>query len=252
MSGRPLLELNQIAVQYGGVRALDGVDVALGAGEIVALVGPNGAGKSTVLKTIFGLARIASGDVRWRGERIEPIAHRAVGLGIAYVPQGRRVLKHLSVEENLEIGGYTVKSRREVRRRIDAVMATFPLMRERRKSKAGSLSGGQQQVLALARALMTEPKALLLDEPSLGLAPKVIKEVFAHIRAINEERGAAIMVVEHNMMSLLEIAQRAYVLDKGKVVAVDSATSLVESDILERVFMGTAVQQDAVAPPRGD
>lgn len=249
MAEQPLLELREVAVRYGGVRALDGVDVALREGEIVALVGPNGAGKSTILKTVFGLASIASGEVRWRGEQLDPVAHRAVRLGIAYVPQGRRVLKHLTVEENLEIGGYTVKSGREVRRRIEAVMATFPLMHERRKSKAGALSGGQQQVLALARALMTEPKALLLDEPSLGLAPKVIKEVFAQIREINERHGTAIMVVEHNMVSLLEIAQRAYLLDKGKVVASDSAASLMSSDILERVFMGTWVPPEAVARP---
>ncbi len=248
MAGQPLLELRDIAVRYGGVRALDGVDVVLREGEIVALVGPNGAGKSTILKTVFGLAQIASGEVRWRGEQLDPVAHRAVRLGIAYVPQGRRVLKHLTVEENLEIGGYTVKSRREVRRRIESVMTALPLMRKLRRSKAGSLSGGQQQVLALARALMTEPKALLLDEPSLGLAPKVIKEVFAQIRDINEHRGTAIMVVEHNMVSLLEIAQRAYLLDKGKVVASDSAASLMSSDILERVFMGTLTPQDAVAP----
>jgi branched-chain amino acid transport system ATP-binding protein len=156
------------------------------------------------------------------------------------------------VEQNLEVGGYTIRRRRDVRRRIDGVMATFPLLRERRRAKAGTLSGGQQQLLAIARALMTEPKALLLDEPSLGLAPKTIKEVFGHIRGINEQHGTAIMVVEHNMVSLLEIAQRAYLLDKGKVVAVDSAESLMSSDILERVFMGTHVPEETVAQAAAD
>jgi branched-chain amino acid transport system ATP-binding protein len=241
MSGeQPLLQLHGVAVQYGGVKALDGVDIALREREVVALIGPNGAGKSTILKSIFGLARIASGEVRWDGRPLEPVTHRAVRLGIAYVPQGRRVLRHLTVEENLEIGGYTIKGRREVRRRIDAVMDTFPLLRARRKAKAGTLSGGQQQVLALGRALMTEPRALLLDEPSLGLAPKAVKEVFAEVRQINQVRGTAILVVEHNLKSLLEIADRGYLLDKGKVVAEDAAAELMRSDVLERVFMGRA------------
>ncbi len=238
MAETPLLELRDVAVRYGGVHALAGVNVELNAGEIVALVGPNGAGKSTILRTMYGLTRAFRGEVRLYGEPLVPVTHLAVRRGIAYVPQGRRVLRHLSVEDNLAIGAYTVKGARERRRRIAAVMETFPLLRERRKAKAGILSGGQQQMLALARALVTEPRALLLDEPSLGLAPKAVKEVFAEVRNINEAHGTAIMVVEHNMPSLLEIAQRAYLLDKGRVVAVDSAERIVQSDVLERVFMG--------------
>ncbi len=243
--GAPLLELSGIAVHYGGVQALSGVDLSLREAEVVALIGPNGAGKSTILKTIFGLTRISAGEVRWAGERLEPVTHRAVRLGIAYVPQGRRVLRHLTVEENLEIGGYTIKGRTQLRRRIEEVMETFPLLRARRRAKAGTLSGGQQQILALGRGLMTNPRALLLDEPSLGLAPKAVKEVFAEVKQINQRRRTAILVVEHNLQSLLEIADRGYLLDKGKVVVEDKAAELMESELLERVFMGRAETQHA-------
>jgi branched-chain amino acid transport system ATP-binding protein len=233
-----LLETRAIAVQYGGVRALNGVDVALAESEIVALVGPNGAGKSTVLKAMFGLAPLDDGAVLWRGSGYEPGAYRCVRMGISYVPQGRRVLRQLTVEENLEIGGYSVKDKREVRRRTERMMETFPILGTKRTAKAGTLSGGQQQVLAIARGLMTEPRALLLDEPSIGLAPKAVKQVFGEIADINRRHGTAIVVVEHNLASLLEIAHRAYLLDKGKVVATDAADRLIKSDALERVFMG--------------
>jgi branched-chain amino acid transport system ATP-binding protein len=237
----PLLEVRDVAVHYGGVRALDGVEVSLAPGEIVALVGPNGAGKSTVLRSIAGFAPIESGEVRWRGEPFAPVPHRSVARGIAYVPQGRRMLARLTVEENLEVGGYAVRDKKEVRRRVEALMATFPVLEAKRKARAGTLSGGQQQILAIARGLMVEPEALLLDEPSLGLAPKAVKEVFREIAQINADRRTAIMIVEHNLTSLLEIADRAYLLDKGKVVATDTARRLIESDVLERVFMGKVV-----------
>jgi branched-chain amino acid transport system ATP-binding protein len=234
----PLLDVRDVAVHYGGVRALDGAAVSLAPGEIVALVGPNGAGKSTVLRSIAGFAPIESGEVRWRGEPFRPVAHRSAERGIAYVPQGRRMLARLTVEENLEIGGYAVKDKKEVRRRVEELIDTFPVLEGKRKARAGTLSGGQQQVLAIARGLMIQPEALLLDEPSLGLAPKAVKEVFREIALINERRGTAIMIVEHNLASLLEIADRAYLLDKGRVVAADTARRLIESDVLERVFMG--------------
>ncbi len=233
-----LLQLQNISVHYGGVRALNGVDIALDEGEIVALMGPNGAGKSTILKTIFGLAPVHSGKVLWHEKEIMPISYEIVQSGIAFVPQGRRVFSHLTVEENLEIGGFIVRNKQELKRRIEEVMETFPVLRQKRKAKAGMLSGGQQQMLALARGLMTEPKVLLLDEPSLGLAPKIVKEVFAKIKEINEKHKTAIIVVEHNIKSLLEIAGRAYVLDKGRVVAEDVSQKLIDSDILEKVFMG--------------
>lgn len=236
-----LLQLKNISVHYGGVKALDDVDIAIDEGEIVALMGPNGAGKSTILKTIFGLTPIYSGKVLWHKEEIAPVSYEVVQKGIAFVPQGRRVFSNLTVEENLEIGGFIVGDKKELKRRIAEVMETFSVLKQKRKAKAGTLSGGQQQMLALARGLVTEPKILLLDEPSLGLAPKIVKEVFVKIKEINERHKTAIMVVEHNIKSLLDIASRGYVLDKGKVVAKDTSQKLLESGVLERVFVGKSV-----------
>jgi branched-chain amino acid transport system ATP-binding protein len=233
-----LLQLQDISVHYGGVKALDGVDLSLDEGEIVALMGPNGAGKSTILKTIFGLAPIHSGKVLWHEKPFEPISYQVVQKGISFVPQGRRVFNHLTVEENLEIGGFILEDKKELKRRIEEVMETFPVLRQKRRVRAGTLSGGQQQMLALARGLMTDPKVLLLDEPSLGLAPKIVKEVFAKIKEINEKHKTAIMIVEHNIKSLLEIAHRAYVLDKGKIVTKDTSQKLLGSGVLEKIFMG--------------
>ena len=241
MAKETLLQLQNISVHYGGVKALDGVDVALDEGEIVALMGPNGAGKSTILKTIFGLAPIHSGRVLWHEKEIEPVSYEVVQRGISFVPQGRRVFGNLTVEENLEIGGFIVGDKKELKRRIAEVMETFPMLKQKRKAKAGTLSGGQQQMLALARGLMTEPRILLLDEPSLGLAPKIVREVFLKIKEVNEKHKTAIMVVEHNIKSLLNIASRGYVLDKGKVVVKDVSRKLLESGVLEKVFAGKSV-----------
>jgi branched-chain amino acid transport system ATP-binding protein len=225
-------------VQYGGVRALNRVDVVLDEGEIVALMGPNGAGKSTVLKAIFGLVAMSAGRIEWRGKRIVPLPHEMVERGIAFVPQGRRVFADLTVEENLEIGGFVVGSDTERKERIGELLEMFPLLAQKRRDRSGVLSGGQQQMLAIARGLMTKPEVLLLDEPSLGLAPKVVREVFDFVKGINEKRGTAVMVVEHNLKSLLEIADRGYILDKGRVVAEGQPKKLVEDGTLERVFTG--------------
>lgn len=236
-----LLKLKNVSVHYGGVRALDEVDISLDEGEIVALMGPNGAGKSTILKAIFGLAPIHSGKVLWHEKEFKPVSYRVVQMGIAFVPQGRRVFGHLTVEENLEIGGFNVKDGQELKGRITEMLELFPALKQKIKTKAGALSGGQQQMLALARGLMTGPKVLLLDEPSLGLAPKIVKEVFAKIKEINENHKTAIMVVEHNIKSLLEIAHRAYVLDKGKIAAENTSQKILESGVLEKVFMGKSI-----------
>jgi branched-chain amino acid transport system ATP-binding protein len=233
-----LLKLTGIKVHYGGVHALDGADVQLDEGEIVALMGPNGAGKSTVLKALFGIAPLTSGTVEWHGEKIVPTAHEMVARGISFVPQGRQIFKSLTVRENLEVGGYTVESKAIVASRIDEVLDLFPDLKRKMHEKARTLSGGQQQMVAIARGLMTDPKVLLLDEPSLGLAPKVVKEMFAKIKEINERRGTAIMVVEHNIQSILQIVDRAYVLDKGIVVTSGEAKKIMTSSVLEDVFMG--------------
>lgn len=234
-----LLKLKNINAGYGHLRILHDVSLQIDEGEVVAIMGPNGAGKSTVLKTVFGMTEVEGGSVQWRERKINPVPHEVVRMGVSYVPQGRRVFKYLSVEENLEIGGYTVKDKKEVKRRIDEVMEIFPDLRKKRKEKSINLSGGQQQMLAIARGLMTDPHILLLDEPTLGLSPKLVKAVFTKIKEINERRHMAVVIVEHNLKSLLGIVDHAYVLDKGKIVIEDTAESLASSDALERVFLGT-------------
>lgn len=238
MSTEILLQLQNISVHYGGVRALDGVSVSLDEGEIVALMGPNGAGKSTILKALFGLAPIEGGKVLWYEQEFTPISHEVVARGVAFVPQGRRVFSSLTVRENLEVGGYVLKNSRLVKERIEEILDLFPALKAKLNARSSTLSGGQQQMLAVARGLMTDPKVLLLDEPSLGLAPKIVKEVFALIKDINEKRTTAIMVVEHNLKSLLEIADRGYILDKGKVIAEGDPRKFFSDGILEKVFTG--------------
>ena len=235
-----LLQVHDLSVRYREMTVLDGVSLSLGEGEIVALMGPNGAGKSTVLKSIFGLAPLCGGSLLWRGAAFTPLPHQVVRRGIAFVPQGRRVFSGLSVQENLEIAGAVICDGVDMQGRIDEVMRMFPVLQERRHTLSGTLSGGQQQMLALARGLMIDPAVLLLDEPSLGLAPKVVKEIFAKMQEINENRKTAILVVEHNISSLLAIAHRAYVLDKGRIVFESAASDLQGSGVLEKVFLGTA------------
>lgn len=233
-----LLELKDVAVHYGGVKALDGVSLGLDSGEIVALMGPNGAGKSTVLKAIFGLAPLDSGRVFWRQEPIDVLPHQVVSLGIAFVPQGRRVFTQLTIEENLEMGCLYLRDKAEKRRRMDEVMELFPILHEKRKDSARAMSGGEQQMLAVGRGLMAKPTALLLDEPTLGLAPKIVTEMFEKIAEINATRDTAIFVVEHNIRSVLDIASRVYVLDKGRIVHDGTPASIRETDVLTQVFLG--------------
>ena len=233
-----LLQLQDIHVHYGGLIALNGASIAVDEGEIVALMGPNGAGKSTVLKALFGITPIHSGKVLWHEKEIQPIPKEMIDRGISYVPQGRRVFPSLSVRENLEIGAYTVDSKNEINERIEEVLELFPALKPKMKELSGHLSGGQQQMLAIARGLMTDPKVLLLDEPSIGLAPKIVKEVFQKIKEINEKHKTSIVIVEHNLKSVNSIAHRTYILDKGKVVAHGIPKELMDSGILEKVFLG--------------
>jgi len=238
MKNEILLQLKNVHVHYGGVKALDGVDVSLDEGEIVALMGPNGAGKSTILKAVFGLAPISSGKVLWRERAIVPVPHEASERGIAFVPQGRRVFHDLTVLENLEVGGIASAESRVVKERLGEVLELFPVLREKLAKRGGTLSGGEQQMLAFARALMSDPSVLLLDEPSLGLSPKYVKEVFEKIKEINEKRKISIMVVEHNIKSLFSVAGRVYVLDKGRVAAEGDPQTMIDSNIIEKVFLG--------------
>ncbi len=233
-----LLELVDISVRYGQVRALTDVSLGVGMGEIVAVMGPNGAGKSTVLKAVMGLAPVVDGHVNWREQRLTAPTHEIVREGIAFVPQGRRVFTHLSIEENLEMGCLYLNDAAEKQRRLDTVLELFPVLHEKRRDLASQMSGGQQQMLALGRGLMAGPEVLLLDEPTLGLAPIVVKEVFQKVAEISEKLKTTIMVVEHNIKGVLDIVDRAYVLDMGRVVHDGTPESIQETDILTRVFLG--------------
>ena len=233
-----LLELVDISVRYGQVRALTDVSLGVGMGEIVAVMGPNGAGKSTVLKAVMGLAPVVDGHVNWRQQRLNAPTHEIVREGIAFVPQGRRVFTHLSIEENLEMGCLYLNDAAEKQRRLDTVLDLFPVLRDKRRDFASQMSGGQQQMLALGRGLMAGPEVLLLDEPTLGLAPIVVKEVFEKVAEISEKLNTTIMVVEHNIKGVLDIVDRAYVLDMGRVVHDGTPKSIQETDILTRVFLG--------------
>lgn len=237
MQKETLLQLKDIHVHYGGVKALDGASIKLDEGEIIALMGPNGAGKSTILKALFGLAPIESGSIYWHEEKIIPQSHEIVERGISFVPQGRQIFKSLTVQENLEMGGFSIKSKAVLKDRIKTVLHLFPDLRSKLKHPAKNLSGGQQQMVAIARGLITDPKILLLDEPTLGLSPKIVKEVFKKIKEINQKHKTGIMIVEHNLLSILEIVDRAYVLDKGRVVTEDTPQNILGSKILEKVFL---------------
>ena len=233
-----LLEMVDVSVRYGAVSALEDVSLGVNEGEVVAVMGPNGAGKSTVLKAIMGLAPVVEGEVHWRSEPLASATHEIVKEGIAFVPQGRRLFTHLTIEENLEMGCLYLNDRAEKARRMDSVMDLFPVLHEKRRDMASAMSGGQQQMLALGRGLMASPDVLLLDEPTLGLAPIVVKEVFRMVALISERLGTTIMVVEHNIKGVLDIVDRAYVLDMGRVVFEGTPEAVLETDILTEVFLG--------------
>ena len=235
-----LLELVDISVRYGAVRALDDANVGVDKGEVVAVMGPNGAGKSTVLKAIMGLVNVVSGTVYWREKPLAAATHQVVKEGIAFVPQGRRVFTHLTVEENLEMGCLYLEDRAEKERRLDAVVDLFPVLHEKRRDFASQMSGGQQQMLALGRGLMAAPEVLLLDEPTLGLAPIVMKEVFEKVHEINQRLGTGVCVVEHNIKGVLDIADRAYVLNRGRVAHDGTPQTVRDTGVLAEVFLGKA------------
>ena len=239
-----LLELHGVSVHYGAVVALDEVSLGIRKGEVVAVMGPNGAGKSTVLKAIMGLAPVVAGEVHWRQQRLAAATHEIVKEGIAFVPQGRRVFTHLTIEENLELGCLYLGDGAEKARRLDAVMEFFPILREKRRDMASQMSGGQQQMLALGRGLMAGPELLLLDEPTLGLAPIIVNEVFQKVREISDRLSTTIMLVEHNIRGALEIVDRAYVLDMGRVVHDGTPESIRETNILTDVFLGRVRRDD--------
>jgi branched-chain amino acid transport system ATP-binding protein len=233
-----VLAVDGLDVYYGAVHALKGVSVRAEPGEIVTLIGANGAGKSTLLRTISGLVRPRAGVVRFEGRDLTRVApHDIVGLGVSQSPEGRMVFANLSVEDNLELGAYRRKDRAGIRADRDRMFGLFPRLLERRRQNAGTLSGGEQQMLAIARALMSKPRLLLLDEPSLGLAPLLVREIFRTIVEINRA-GMTVLLVEQNAHMALSIAGRGYVLETGHVRLEDAARNLLANDEVKRAYLG--------------
>ena len=233
-----LLEVKNLTVYYDTVLALDDISLSVNEGEIVTMIGPNGAGKSTALKAICGLIKHISGKILFRGENIngnQP--YQLVEKGLCLVPEGRRVFSSMTVLENLEMGAYTRGDKKAVKEDIDRVFSLFPVLKERQKQRAGTLSSGEQQILAIGRALMLKPKLLLLDEPSLGLSPNYVDIVFEKIKEINRG-GTTILLVEQNARMALEYADRGYVFEIGKITFEDNAKNLLKNDEVKKSFLG--------------
>ncbi|HUZ17862.1 MAG TPA: ABC transporter ATP-binding protein [Spirochaetia bacterium] len=252
-----LLSVNDISVNYGNIRALKGVSVDVTAGEIVCLIGANGAGKSTLLKAITGLEPITGGSIVFDGTVIaqpdpsagEPVraifghgasmpTHQVVSLGVAMVPEGRRVFSDLTVQENLDMGAYLQRDDAKIRALTSDVFDRFPILKSRRRQKAGSLSGGEQQMLVIARALMSSPRLLLLDEPGLGLAPLVIRDIFEIITRINRDENVTVFLVEQNARMALSVSRRGYVMETGNVVLVDTSDRLLGNERVRAAYIG--------------
>jgi branched-chain amino acid transport system ATP-binding protein len=233
-----MLEVENIHTYYGNIHALKGVSLTVDKGEIVTLIGGNGAGKSTTLRTITGIMKPLEGSVRLEGEDLAPFqAHEIVYKGIAMVPEGRRIFARLNVAENLEMGAYSRNSKEEIAHDLEHIYSLFPRLRERRSQLAGTLSGGEQQMLATGRAMMARPRLLLMDEPSMGLAPVLVELIFDTIKRINEE-GTTVLLVEQNALMALSIANRAYVLQTGEIVLHDKAENLQTNEMIQKAYLG--------------
>ena len=233
-----LLEVKDLNVYYGAIHALQGISFDLEEGEIVTLIGANGAGKSTTLKTISGLLRARTGTVKLRGEDLTSMpAQNIVKRGMVHVPEGRKIFAPLTVQENLEMGAYTRKDKAEIERNMERAFKSFPRLKERMNQLGGTLSGGEQQMLAIGRGLMAQPKVLLLDEPSMGLAPILVEEIFAIIKAINAE-GVSVLLVEQNALMALSIAHRGYVLETGTIMLSGTGQELLENPQVQSAYLG--------------
>ena len=233
-----MLEVKDLAVYYGMIHAIKGVSFEVNKGEIIALIGANGAGKTTILHTITGLLSPKRGSIQFEGKELTKIpAHKIVSLGMAHVPEGRRVFAELSVYQNLKLGAYTRSDKKEIEETMETVYQRFPRLRERTKQMAGTLSGGEQQMLAMGRALMSHPQIILMDEPSMGLSPILVNEIFDIIRSVNEA-GTTVLLVEQNAKKALEIADRAYVLETGRIVTSGPADALMNDDSIKKAYLG--------------
>jgi branched-chain amino acid transport system ATP-binding protein len=234
-----LMKISDLQVMYGAIKALDGLNITVHKGEILSIVGANGAGKTTLLKTITGIVRPSAGAIEYQGRNIsKERPDRIVKQGICLVPEGRRVFPDLTVRENLELGGYALKSRMSQKELFNLALLTFPRLNERLKQPAGTLSGGEQQMLAVGRALMGNPQLLLLDEPSMGLSPIVTKEIFSLIKKINVEKGISMMLVEQNAHLALDYSHRAYVLESGRVVMEGESSRVKQDPAIIDAYLG--------------
>ena len=234
-----MLEITNLVVSYGAITALHGISLSVPEGKVVTLIGANGAGKTTALKTLSGLLRAKSGEMLYHGRNLAGLPpHQIVQLGISHVPEGRMVFANLTVLENLQLGAYLQKDRQVVRRELENVFNLFPRLHERERQLAGTLSGGEQQMLAMGRALMARPKLLLLDEPSLGLAPLLVKAIFEKIVEINQQQGITILLVEQNANLALEISHFGYVLETGRVAVQGNSASLRQNPQVKSAYLG--------------
>jgi len=233
-----MLEVNDIHTYYGNIHALKGISLTVEKGEIVTLIGSNGAGKTTTLRSICGLQKPHQGSILLEGEDLSPFkAHEIVAKGVAMVPEGRGIFARLSVAENLDMGAYIRRDRASIQKDLERVFTIFPRLKERQHQVAGTLSGGEQQMLATGRALMTRPRLLLMDEPSMGLAPVLVEAIFTVIKAINQE-GTTILLVEQNALMALSIAHRGYVIQTGQIVLKDTAANLKENEMVRKSYLG--------------
>ena len=233
-----MLEIKDLEVYYGMIQAIKGVSFEVNQGEVIALIGANGAGKTTILHTITGLLSPKKGSVLFEGTDITKVpAHKIVSMGMAHVPEGRRVFSELSVLENLKMGAYTRKNKAEVEAALQEVYKRFPRLEERKNQMAGTLSGGEQQMLAMGRALMSKPKIILMDEPSMGLSPILVNEIFDIIQAVSKS-GTTVLLVEQNAKKALSIADRAYVLETGNITLEGNAKDLLENDSVKKAYLG--------------
>ncbi len=239
MAEKVLLQLDNVHTYYGNIHALHGISLTVNEGEIVTLIGANGAGKSTTIRTISGIMHPREGTVLFDGTPIHTVdAHKLVGRGIAQSPEGRRIFPRLTVMDNLEMGAYLRNDRKVIHSDMENVFNLFPRLKERRRQYAGTLSGGEQQMLAIGRALMARPRLLLLDEPSMGLAPVLVETIFDTVTRINKENGTTILLVEQNALMALEVASRGYVLQTGTVVLHDNADALLKNEMVRKVYLG--------------
>lgn len=233
-----MLEVKNLSVSYGAIEAVKDISFTVNDGEIVSLIGANGAGKTTTLHTITGLVPAKSGSVMYNGvDLLKTHNNKIVTLGMAHIPEGRHVFTRMSVEENLEMGTFSLKDQSDLKKDLDMVYGLFPRLKERRNQKAGTLSGGEQQMLAMGRALMSHPKTILMDEPSMGLSPKLVKEIFSIIRKLHEQ-GITILLVEQNAKMALSIADRAYVLETGRITMEGDAKELLNNEQVRKAYLG--------------